>query len=141
MSAQVISVGYEKRSMAEFIGVLSAYHVSTLLDVRKVPQSRRKGFSKTALAEHLTSAGITYVHLSVAGNPYYREKNDIESCLARYAGYLSEHDEVIEQVASQLVEGSVAILCYEREHRHCHRSILLDALQLHGYKIDVINVD
>lgn len=141
MSAQVISVGYEKRNMAEFIGVLSAHHVSTLLDVRRVPLSRRKGFSKTALAEHLIGAGINYVHLRAAGNPYYREKDDIELCLARYAGYLSEHDEVIEQVASQLVEGSVAVLCYEREHRHCHRSILLDALQLHGYTIDVIHID
>lgn len=141
MSAQVISVGYEKRNMAEFIGLLSTHHVSTLLDVRLVPMSRRKGFSKTALAEHLTGAGIAYVHLRAAGNPYYREKADVEQCLARYAGYLSEHGEVLEQVASRLVGGPVAVLCYEREHRHCHRSVLLDALQLHGYKIEVIHVE
>ncbi|MGB4803345.1 MAG: DUF488 family protein [Anaerolineae bacterium] len=58
MPAQVISMGYEQRSVSEFIGLLVAHGVHKLVDVREVPISRRKGFSKTALADHLAAAHI-----------------------------------------------------------------------------------
>ena len=65
-----ISVGYEGRTPAEMVALLRAQRVSRVLDIRELPLSRRRGFSKTALAERLRKAGIEYRHLRFAGNPH-----------------------------------------------------------------------
>lgn len=138
MEPVVLSIGYERRSVEELIELLSEHGVERLLDVREAPISRRKGLSKRALTEHLNQAGIEYRHLKVAGNPHRKLKADIEHCLKLYEQHLCENPEVLEQVAAELDFGPVAMLCYEREHRCCHRSVLLDQLKQHGYQVEVV---
>ena len=48
---------------------MQAAGVKRLLDVREAPISRRKGYSKTALAAALAASGIDYVHLRGLGTP------------------------------------------------------------------------
>ncbi|MBA3393051.1 MAG: DUF488 domain-containing protein [Deltaproteobacteria bacterium] len=57
--------------------MLSAHRIDRVIDVRDLPLSRRRGFSKTPLATALTAHGIEYVHLRQAGNPFRREKDSI----------------------------------------------------------------
>jgi len=40
-----------------------------VLDIRAAPVSRKKGFSKTPLAQHLSEAGMGYRHLRGLGTP------------------------------------------------------------------------
>jgi hypothetical protein len=51
------------------IGDLVDTGVERLVDVRELPLSRRRGFSKTALGDALRHAGIEYVHVRALGNP------------------------------------------------------------------------
>jgi uncharacterized protein (DUF488 family) len=140
-SIRIISIGYEKRSVYELLEILTLNKVNKLLDIRLVPVSRRKEFNKKALASHLDKAGIEYVHLHSAGNPYYKQKNDIDLCLRRYSDYLNKYPEIIEHVTDELLDSTTAILCYERKHEYCHRSVLLNTISKNGHKLEIIRVD
>ena len=138
MAARVISVGYQQRTPAELIEILACHNVHRLIDVREAPISRKRGFSKTALRAELETAGIEYLHVQPAGNPFRKEKHDLEACLQHYASYLAENPVVIDQIAALLLDRPVAVLCYERQHSECHRSVLLSALTDRGVHLEVI---
>ena len=123
MRKTVISVGYEGRTPAGLLRLLAAERVTRLLDVRELPLSRRRGFSKTALAGSLAAAGIEYRHLRLAGNPFRRSP----APLVPYRKRLQRHPEIVRAVAAELA-GRTAILCVCREHERCHRSVLIAAL-------------
>jgi len=95
-STKVISIGYERRSIEELIYLLKTNHVTKLLDIRELPLLRKKGSSKKALAVHLEQVGIGYIHLRQAGNPYYKQKYDLVTCLALYSSYLSQNPTLIQ---------------------------------------------
>ena len=44
------TIGYEGAALEDFLATLAAARVTTLLDIREAPVSRRPGFSKRALA-------------------------------------------------------------------------------------------
>jgi uncharacterized protein (DUF488 family) len=56
----LLTIGYEGRTIEEFVGELLAGSVETLIDVRELPLSRKRGFSKRALSTELAAAGIEY---------------------------------------------------------------------------------
>jgi uncharacterized protein (DUF488 family) len=71
----VFTIGYEYHTdTTSLIEALRAAGVRRLVDVRELPLSRRRGFSKTALAAALATAQIEYQHVRELGNPKpYRE--------------------------------------------------------------------
>lgn len=141
MSHQIISLGYERRNIDEFIAILKSHKVSKVIDIREAPISRRVDYRKNILSSHLSDESIDYQHIKAAGNPYRKEKGDIDFCLNLYSSYLSENPQVLSLVADEITNGAVAILCYEREHRECHRSILIDFLSEVVPDIDLVKVE
>jgi uncharacterized protein (DUF488 family) len=138
---QIISLGYECRSIDEIVGLLEDCGVEKLIDVREAPRSRKKGFSKKALAAATEAAGIQHSHIRAAGNPYRKEKKNIELCLQLYRRHLHTNPDICDIVAAELSDQPTAILCYEREHSHCHRSVLLDELKRKGFVSEVVKVE
>ena len=63
------TIGYEGKTLDEFIGELKRSGVDMVLDVRAVAASRRPGFSKTALSNALRENGIDYRHFRALGTP------------------------------------------------------------------------
>src|SRR5437879_2982727 len=61
--------GYEGLDIDIFIARLKQVRIRSIVDVRELPLSRKNGFSKSALAEHLRIAGIGYLHLPALGCP------------------------------------------------------------------------
>src|SRR4029079_7004866 len=127
---RIFTIGYEGTTVGEFIEALTQAGVERVIDVRAVPNSRRPGFSKTPLRNALAEAGIDYVHLRALGTPAEgraaaRAGRDAD--LERiYAGQL-ELPEAIAQSAQMLdlaSEKPSALLCYERDPAHCHRTLL-----------------
>jgi uncharacterized protein (DUF488 family) len=121
---QVFTVGYEGRHLPEFVAILKVARVDRVIDIRELPLSRRKGFSKTPLSAALSEAGIEYVHLRSAGNPYRDQRADIVRCLKLYAGHLRRSPGVIDEVLAAAKGHRAALLCVEREACNCHRSVL-----------------
>ena len=125
---RLFTVGYEGRGLDEFVEILQAAGVDRVIDVRELPLSRRRGFSKTPLSEALSSAKIEYVHLRIAGNPYRDQRGDIARCLALYLQHLQRSPEVIEAVLEAASGHRAALLCVERDACNCHRSIIASGL-------------
>src|SRR5262249_48296198 len=65
----IFTIGYEGASVAAFVAALREAGVALVLDIRAAPVSRKKGFSKTPLAQHLSEAGMGYRHLRGLGTP------------------------------------------------------------------------
>ena len=125
------TLGYEKRTIEEFIEILRAAKVDTLIDVRDVPWSHKRDFAKSKLDAHLASAGIRYVHAGFAGNPKRLRStaSTTEELLSVYEQHLDEHPEILDRfrelVADLSDEGRrMCIMCFERDPRDCHRSVL-----------------
>lgn len=125
---RVFTVGYEGRDLTAFVGLLREHSIERVIDVRALPLSRRRGFSKSPLTAALKQAGIEYIHVRAAGNPYRDQRNDIQKCLALYRQHLRESPEVMPELRQHL-EGRVAILCVEADPRSCHRSVLAARLR------------
>lgn len=122
----LFTIGYEGRELAELIAILSAKRIQRVIDIRELPLSRRRGFSKTPLGEALRAHDIEYVHMREAGNPYRKQKDVIprEQLLAKYEHHIDNADEVVEHVADTARGRRAALLCYEAAPEECHRSLL-----------------
>lgn len=118
------TVGYSGRTIDEFVRLLASAGIDRVVDVRELPLSRKKGFSKTSLGGALAKQGIEYVHLRAAGNPYRAEKHDVPRCLAMYSGHLDAHPQVMADVEGAIDGHRAALLCFESHADECHRSIL-----------------
>lgn len=128
------TIGYEGSDLNDFLSTLSASNVTLLIDIRERAQSRRKGFSKTALSERLALDGIKYMHVRALGDP--KSGRD-----AARAGKMDEFRRVyrrvieskegisaLERISSLMSCERVCLLCYERDFRDCHRAIVSQKL-------------
>jgi uncharacterized protein (DUF488 family) len=134
----IFTIGYEGASLADFLRRLQVAGVSILLDVRELPLSRRRGFSKSQLAEHLQRHGIRYVHKRELGAPReirhaLRANGDYAGYFRRFRTYLETQSAVLQDVIDECV-GAVALMCFERNPEECHRSVVANEL---GKLVDI----
>ncbi len=129
------TIGYEGAELEDFILTLKAAKVDILLDIRERAQSRRRGFSKSALRERLGTAGITYLHLRELGDP--KEGRD-----AARAGQIGRFKKVyaavlrsaaakaaLDMIAQVSEKSNACLLCYERDFQDCHRKLISDKVE------------
>jgi uncharacterized protein (DUF488 family) len=129
---RILTIGYEGASVEDFLATLKAEGVQRLLDIRELPISRRKGFSKSALSGALTEAGIEYSHERALGSPRnirhrLRQDGDLARFFSDFRKYLATQRTLLDTLARNTT-GTLALLCYERNHAECHRSVVADAL-------------
>ncbi|MDT8758039.1 DUF488 domain-containing protein [Sphingomonas psychrotolerans] len=130
---KIFTIGYEATTMDEFIAALRKAGVERVIDVRAVPLSRRPGFSKNVLAASLKEAGIDYVLLKNLGTPKpgrdAAKKGDVATLEAVYDVQLGLPEAQAEaaQMRALAAEKPSALLCFERNPEHCHRTLLLHA--------------
>lgn len=135
MAKKMIStIGYEGSTIDNFVMTLKRDSISLLIDVRDLPLSRKKGFSKNHLAEILKQHGIQYVHLRGLGDPK-------EGRMAARAGDYKLFEKIfgrhmktktalkdLETAADLVRSHHACLMCFECEHEKCHRSIVADGL-------------
>jgi uncharacterized protein (DUF488 family) len=108
--------------------------VETLVDVRAIAASRRAGFSKTVLAASLAEDGIGYVHLRQLGTPKpgrdAARKGRIAEMTAIFLEHMAEPGAQLELAAAKELarERKIALLCFEADHRGCHRKIVAEMI-------------
>jgi uncharacterized protein (DUF488 family) len=124
----LFTIGYEGRSISDYVSLLLANRVRIVVDVRRNPISRKKGFSKRALSEALIISGIGYIHLPELGiDSSYRKnlvtEDDYKKLFSIYEKkLLPQSEESLKKLSGIIDEyGSVALTCFERDAEHCHR--------------------
>jgi Protein of unknown function, DUF488 len=137
MPTGVIGVGYEGRSVTEFVLSLRAEGVHVLLDARQVPRCSRRGFSRHSLAEALRSVGIQYVHYGVLGNPdqnqagFHGDAVAMAAAAARYRAWLAapEAQSVLNDLVAVSRRRLVAVMTMEADAERSHRATLLAEIE------------
>jgi len=124
------TIGYEGAQIDAFVYTLGAADVELVIDVRDVASSRRPGFSKTALQNHLALAGIGYVHLRNLGDPKEgrdaARRGDYSAFEHIFRAHLASDPAQLHlrEAARIASDASAVLLCYERDPKHCHRTIV-----------------
>jgi uncharacterized protein (DUF488 family) len=127
---RIFTIGYEGATQDELVAALQQAGVERVIDVRAVPLSRKPGFSKNILAAGLRDAGIDYVHLKALGTPAAGREAARKGRHAEmeriYAAQLETPEATVQaaQMISLAEEKPSALLCFERDPAHCHRTPL-----------------
>lgn len=129
---KLYTIGYEGADLSDFLLTLKRAKARVLLDIREIPISRRKGFSKTALRNALTEVGIDYRHERQLGSPKQirhrlREDLDYKRFFRDFDRHLSTQGDLLTLLTQEL-KGNVVLMCYEKDHTECHRSSVVNEL-------------
>lgn len=129
------TIGYEGATPADFVETLKLAQIGTVIDIRDRAQSRRAGFSKTALSQILAEAGIGYVHYKELGDPKEGREAARANDIPRFRRIFSEVLETDEaksalrKVIETAEDEVICLLCYERDETHCHRKLVTDRIE------------
>ena len=126
----LFTIGYEGADLASLLAVLSEHEVEEVVDVRLTPLSRKRGFSKKALAQALSAEGISYTHWPVLGCPKdirvrYHETGDFVSYACAYRTHVvAQVQSALRDLAWRARSRPTCLLCFERDDARCHRTIV-----------------
>jgi uncharacterized protein (DUF488 family) len=133
---KLFTIGYEQTPPKAVLDELAQAGVKLLVDVRAVASSRRPGFSKNQLAAGLDERGIAYLHLRGLGTPKEGREaarsGKFDALHRIYAKHLKtpQAKEELDELSSLVLKsGPVCILCYERDHLHCHRQWIAEVVE------------
>jgi uncharacterized protein (DUF488 family) len=142
----LFTIGYEDDpTPSDLIARLAGAGVERLVDVRALPRSRRRGFSRTALAEALAGAGIAYEHRRALGNPQpHRDEYRHGDLAAGRRGYLAHlrgpAAAEVDALAASLDGPPTAVMCVERDPARCHRRELAAEIVARRPGVDVVDL-
>jgi uncharacterized protein (DUF488 family) len=134
----IYTVGYEGTDIERFVATLKTVGVHCLADVRAVPISRKKGFSKKKLAARLEEEGIQYLHFKSLGDPKpgrdAARAGQHDLFRAIYGAHLDSDNAQASLRELTVVAGemSTCLLCFERNPATCHRSVVAEEMSRFG---------
>lgn len=132
---KIYTIGYEGGDIQQFVATLKKNKIKSLIDIRKNPVSRKKGFSKNKLAQAVAEEGIRYFHFGDLGVPSAWRKEAKEEIITRakmFKKYSKEilpaNQDKIEEIVGIAKKGRSALLCYEKDAHDCHRHYLTEEI-------------
>src|SRR5260221_12942852 len=145
MSSQrvLFTIGHSTRTLPELVGILKAFGVAAVADVRKMPRSRRlPHFNQESLEMELPSYDIQYVPFPALGG-LRRPKIDSANTGWRndsfrgYADYMQtpQFERALEELIQFAAKKPTAIMCAEAVPWRCHRSLIGDAMVARGWEV------
>lgn len=130
----IYTVGYERRDADGLMSVLLDQGVKAIADVRERPVSRKADFRAEALRAFCASVRIEYQAWPMLGSTFdQREQlhdsgnfHNFADCFRKYALQTMIAD--LARLAESVRRIPTALLCYERLHEDCHRSVIADII-------------
>lgn len=140
MKRKLYSIGYTGFSLKDFVAALTDSGVECLVDTRELPISRKRGFAKTALKNHLLEVGIEYRHFRCLGSPRsdrheVRETGDYTKFFSRVRKHLTtdEATTAINDVIDIARIKTSCLMCCCSDWRVCHRSCVVEAITMRTF--------
>lgn len=139
----IYTIGHSTRTFEQLLELLRAYGIEKVVDIRTIAKSRHNPqFNQTELRTALKNRGIAYEHLKKLGGLRHAKKDSINqgwhnASFRGYADYMVTADfeqglQSLEDIAQKKV---TVIMCAEAVSWRCHRSLVADALKLHGWQV------
>jgi uncharacterized protein (DUF488 family) len=142
----IFTIGHSTHPIEEFISILKAFNIETLVDIRTVPRSRHNPqFSQEALAQALEASGIRYRYMKDLGGLRHTKKDSPNggwrnASFRGYADYMqtAEFRHAVKELMTLGITSCTAIMCAEAVPWRCHRSLVGDALLVRGIAVEDI---
>jgi uncharacterized protein (DUF488 family) len=138
----VYTIGYEGKSIKQFITKLKFLSIDQLVDVREIALSRKNGFAKNALKKELEANGIVYKHFPELGSPSeirHKLHSDwnYDQFFKDYTAYTQteETQKALVKLAELAHIRRTVIMCFEYHVDKCHRRIIKDRLISDGFGV------
>ncbi len=129
------TLGYEGKDPDQFLKLLGDEGVEILVDVRKDAYSKQNtSYTEGNLSRIAAEERIKYIHLPELGVDYkirqeLKSTNDYQSYFKRYSEYLEKHLDLVEFIAHLAKNNVICLMCYEKDFKRCHRSVLANKLE------------
>lgn len=141
----LFTIGYEGRSLENYLNALIRHGIRVLVDVRNNPVSMKPGFSRRQLEKMCRNVEIEYRHVPEVGiAPEQRKglklQEDYDELFAAYRREMLPATVSIQQEILKLLQyyRRIALTCFEAESRRCNRSHLAEAIsRLPGFSYEV----
>jgi uncharacterized protein (DUF488 family) len=142
----IFTVGHSTRSIEVFLDLLRAQGVKRVIDVRTIPRSRHNPqFNRETLPLTLRQAGIGYTHLPELGGLRHARQDSPNmgwrnTSFRGYADYMqtSEFEAGLDTLMAAGEREPIVVMCAEAVPWRCHRSLIADALSIHGIPVEHI---
>ena len=134
-SLPAFTIGYEGQEPDQFLKLLGNEGIEILVDVRKDAYSKQDmSYSEGTLSRIAAEARIKYIHLPELGVDYnirqeLKSTHDYETYFKRYSEYLEKNSDLVAFVAKLAKKNVICLMCYEKDFKRCHRSILANKLE------------
>ena len=139
----IYTIGYEGYDINKFIKKLKDSNIQQLIDIREIALSRKNGFSKSILSTELKKVGISYKHYPSLGSPkdirrQLHQDWDYKKFFYEYKEHIKDQDvqESIKDIDGLSKNRKTVLLCFEKDYKTCHRSIISEELKKMGWKIN-----
>ncbi len=134
-SPMLCTIGYEGKSVEQYVNQLIQADIKVLCDVRKNPLSMKYGFSKNQLKAIVEGAGIEYKHFPQLGIASEKRQNlpTPESYRELFEDYrantLPQQTHYTKLLYAELKKARrIALTCFEADVQCCHRHSLATEL-------------
>lgn len=131
----LITIGYEGRTLENYLNKLIINGVRVLCDVRKNSLSMKYGFSKSQLKFACEGVGIKYFHFPEFGIESNKRKvmvtqNDYDELFDEYKDTILRSTEIEQLKLLDLLkkEKRIALTCFEANIHQCHRKHLAESI-------------
>ncbi|MGH7217900.1 MAG: DUF488 family protein [Candidatus Microsaccharimonas sp.] len=139
----LFTIGHSTREIDEFIDLLKAHAITTLVDIRTIPKSRHNPqYGQEELEGSLREHGIEYAYIKSLGGLRPVSKHSINDAwrnksFRNYADYMQTDDfkQGLRELLKLSQDATVAIMCAETVPWRCHRSLVADALLVRGVPV------
>ena len=144
VTVTLYTIGHSTRAQADFLALLRAHEIATLVDIRAFPASRRlPHFNRENLEAALRAEGINYVGMKALGGRRGKQREDSPNVALRnpsfrnYADYMltSEFQTAAQELEKLAADSRTAIMCAEAVFFRCHRILVSDYFALRGHQV------
>lgn len=137
MQSPIFTLGYEDLTLEAFIARLQVAHVKTVVDVRELPLSRKKGFSKSAFCAALSAHGIAYLHAPALGCPkpirnQYKADSNWQTYTRDFLKYIQTQEASLRELVKIAQATRACLVCFEADYATCHRTYVARAARQLG---------
>ena len=138
----IFTIGYQGRSIDNFLHILVTEKTHILVDIRYNPWSMKYGFTKYTLKTLCEKLDIEYQHIPEFGIPGdMREnldtENDYKKLFQKYEKHLRKQFQQLQYLKQQAKTKRLALMCFEKDPAFCHRHILGKHLQQMGVSVTI----
>jgi uncharacterized protein (DUF488 family) len=144
---ELFTVGYAGQDLDSLLATLRQHGVEVVIDVRRNPISRKKGFSRSALSAFLLASKLEYLHERELGVPSDLRKRlrdgeqDLSSYLGDFQVYLNAHGDAVDRLYRLATGRRCCLLCVEQRSEECHRAVVAEAVaSRNGRELRIIHL-